>query len=310
MLYYNITQPLTFKEESRVLGINRLAGALLGLALAVAWAPSAAAAGRPAPAVAVSVKPLHSLIATVMEGAGAPYLIVGGAASPHAYALKPGGARALSRAELIFWVGPGLEGFLAKPLAALAAGARVVELAALKIIRPPPRGGDLHLWLDPANARAIAAVAVAELSALDPLNAGLYRDNAERLSRDLDTLDVELKLVLGPVAEIPFVVDHDAYGYLVRAYGLNGVGFVTPNPEQSPSARRLGQLRRRIVRLGVRCLFAEPFSSPGRIAAVAGGLELKTGVLDPLGVGLDPGSGLYFRLMRANAAQLADCLGG
>ena len=47
-----------------------------------------------APKVVVSLKPVHSLVAGVMAGAGAPELLVKGAASPHDYVLRPSEARA------------------------------------------------------------------------------------------------------------------------------------------------------------------------------------------------------------------------
>ena len=70
----------------------------------------------PAPNVLVSIKPLHSIVAAVMEGAGAPELLLTGAASPHSYALKPSDARKIARADVIFWTGPVLETFLETPL--------------------------------------------------------------------------------------------------------------------------------------------------------------------------------------------------
>ena len=78
--------------------------------------------------VVASIKPVHSLVAGVMDGVGTPELLVGGAASPHTYALKPSQARALQKADVIFWMGGDLETFLAKPLATLGAKARGVSL--------------------------------------------------------------------------------------------------------------------------------------------------------------------------------------
>jgi zinc transport system substrate-binding protein len=84
--------------------------------------------------VVVSIKPLHSLVAGVMGETGTPKLIVRGAASPHTYALRPSDAAALEAAELVFWIGPGLEAFLEKPLAALGGDAKSVEIAWQKAV--------------------------------------------------------------------------------------------------------------------------------------------------------------------------------
>lgn len=79
--------------------------------------------------VVVSVKPIHSLVAGVMAGIDSPEIIVDGAASPHAYSLKPSQARIVQNAKVVFWVGEGLETFLVKPLETLGGNARIVELA-------------------------------------------------------------------------------------------------------------------------------------------------------------------------------------
>ena len=89
---------------------------------------SCASLARAEPQVVVSIKPIHALTAAIMAGVGEPSLILKGAASPHGYALSPADARALQNAELLIWVGPGLEGFLVSSLDSLAANATQVML--------------------------------------------------------------------------------------------------------------------------------------------------------------------------------------
>lgn len=88
-----------------------------------------------APEVVVTIKPVHSLVAGLMAGVGEPALLITGAASPHSYSMRPSEARALEGADVVVWVGEGLETFLERPLQALAADARVVELAELEGMR-------------------------------------------------------------------------------------------------------------------------------------------------------------------------------
>ena len=82
-----------------------------------------------APAVVATIKPIHSLVAAVMEGVGTPELIVKGGASPHTYSLKPSDARALAGADLVFWSGHGLEVFLEDSIETLAPNAKIVALS-------------------------------------------------------------------------------------------------------------------------------------------------------------------------------------
>ncbi len=78
--------------------------------------------------VAASIKPVHSLVAGVMQGIGEPKLLVQGGASPHDYHLKPSDTRSLNAAQVVFWIGPDLETFLVKPLNNLKAKVRSVAL--------------------------------------------------------------------------------------------------------------------------------------------------------------------------------------
>lgn len=100
----------------------------LSVALAASTVLFTAAGAMAAPDVVVSIKPIHSLVAGVMQGVGEPKLIVDGAASPHTYTMKPSNARSIEKADVVFWVGPNLEAFLDKPLDALGQSAIVVSL--------------------------------------------------------------------------------------------------------------------------------------------------------------------------------------
>ena len=61
-----------------------------------------------------------------------PELIVDGYASPHGFSMKPSHAKMLQNADLIFWVGEDLEGFLEKPLKSIAKKAEKIELIEIK----------------------------------------------------------------------------------------------------------------------------------------------------------------------------------
>lgn len=82
------------------------------------------------PNVLVSIKPIHSLVAGVMEGVGQPDLLVtDNSTSPHNYTLRPSDALKMERAEIIFWVGESYEGFLRSRLGALPHTTMVVNLS-------------------------------------------------------------------------------------------------------------------------------------------------------------------------------------
>lgn len=79
--------------------------------------------------VTVTIKPIHALVALVMDGVGTPSLLVEGAASPHTYALKPSDARALHTADVFFRVSDTVEPFSARIIDTLPETVRVATLA-------------------------------------------------------------------------------------------------------------------------------------------------------------------------------------
>ncbi|MDP6388992.1 MAG: zinc ABC transporter substrate-binding protein [Alphaproteobacteria bacterium] len=287
--------------ESRTLVIAVIAAFALALGFGAAQAEP--------PRVVVSIKPIHSLVAGVMQGVGAPTLLISGAGSPHSYALRPSEARALGNADIIFWVGPGMEDFLAKPLATLSGGAVAVALATTPGIEVPNGGEhDMHIWLDPANAKALVRTIALELSEIDEANTARYAVNAAGLSIKLDALLGELRAMLAPVKAKPYITFHDAYGYFEHRFGLASAGAIAINPDRKPGARRLYQIRDKIAETGVGCVFREPQFAPRLVATVIEGSAANVGVLDPLGAALAPGPQAYFELMRGLARSLVDCL--
>jgi zinc transport system substrate-binding protein len=78
--------------------------------------------------VVTSIKPVHSLVSSVMQGVGSPTVIIEGAGSPHTYSLKPSQAKQLQDADLVFWMGGELETFLEGPIQNIAKNAKSIKL--------------------------------------------------------------------------------------------------------------------------------------------------------------------------------------
>lgn len=288
------------------------------------------------PEVVASIKPIHSLVASVMAGVGLPRLLIPGGTSPHTYAMKPSEATLLSRAKIVFLVGPGLEVVLAPVVSGLARNARVVRLIEAPGLQLYPlrtsnewnaesdhhghahtkpskvvgsaQTLDHHIWLDPENAKRIVARVVAELAVVDPSNAERYHTNGRQSSAAIDALSVEANTILADVRHTPFLVFHDAYQYMERRFGLTVLGAVAISPERQPGPRTLSKLRGLIRSSKAACVFSEP-QFPSRIVeTLISSTEARSGILDPLGVDLDPGPEMYRELMTMNVNAIRTCL--
>ena len=299
----------------------------LAFGVALAWCLGFGSAMAAPPLVVVSIKPIHSLAASLLEGIAEPLLLVDGAQSPHSFAMRPSSSRALNNADVVVWIGPELVGFLAKSVSVLPDQVRVVSLlhdtpglerlhldeddhdAAHDHHNHGAAGEedlDPHIWLSPANARAIAAHLADMFSAFG--NADRLSANAEALDRQLAELDRTIAQQLAAVSERPFVVLHPAYNYWVKAYGLQQAGVISPNPEQGASASHIADLRQSIAKQSAFCIFAEPQFGNRKVQALAQQLNLRAGILDPLGADIAAGPKAYLAILGAMAAALSDCL--
>ena len=305
------------------------------LILALTLAPftfSIGRAGAEPPKVLTSIKPLHSLASGVMEGIGQPTLLVRATASPHTYTLRPSDARAIAQADVLFWIGPGYESFMAKAVRSLPRQSVAMEIAKVEgiVLLPTREGGvwaddghghshghkhrapeperDMHLWLDPRNGQAVVTAMAATLAARDPANAAAYRANAAAVTARLVALDDALAKQLAPIAAKPFIVFHDAYQYLERRYGLTAAGSITVSPDRPPGPRRITELRRTVAERGAACVFSEPQFTSALVETVVEGTGAKAAVLDPLGTAVADGKDAYAGLMQNLANSLTGCL--
>src|SRR5262245_59626265 len=202
--------------------------ARLFFASIVLWAPAQPVPA--APKVIVTIKPLHALVAEVMAGIATPQIMVKGATSPHAYTLKPSDIGALNRADIFFRASGATEPFSSKIVATLPKSVEVVTLQEAPGVALFPRRAaaafgpdadrhreghrsaaaagspafDGHIWLDPDNAKAMAARIEEVLSARDPGNASRFKANAAALKHKLEALRGELQDALAPLAGKPY----------------------------------------------------------------------------------------------------------
>lgn len=171
-------------------------------------------------------------------------------------------------------------------------------------------GLDPHAWLDPGNAGTWLGVIAGHLAAADPENAATYTANAEAARARIAALDARLQAELAPVADRPFVVFHDAYGYLAQHYGLTVAGAIALGDAAEPGAGHLAELRADLAAKGVVCVFPEAQHDPKRVAILVEGTAVRVGdALDPSGSSLSYGPDLYEGLMQGLADRLTGCLG-
>ncbi|MFJ7797549.1 zinc ABC transporter substrate-binding protein [Pseudomonas sp. NPDC096950] len=277
--------------------------------------------------VLTSIKPLQLIAAAVQDGVAIPEVLLPPGASPHNYALRPSDVRKVQSVDLVYWIGPDMEGFLPRVLKGRTLPTVAVQdLPGMKLRHfaedsqshaedadehdhdHRPGTLDAHLWLSPVNARVIATKMAADLSVADPENAPRYQSNLKAFDERLDALDLRLKARLAGIAGKPYFVFHEAFDYFEDAYGLKHTGVFSVAAEVQPGAQHVAAMRTRLQEVGKTCVFSEPPLRPRLAETLVAGLPVKLAELDALG-GYTPATAKgYEQVFEKLGNDLAGCL--
>jgi zinc transport system substrate-binding protein len=226
-------------------------------------------------------KPLSVLssiapVALIASEIGGPEVqvqtLLPGGADPHSFALKVSDREKLQQAQLLLWLGPDFERFLAK---LAPQGPHQLALGDLPGLQWPsvpaeqtkghdhhnhghahgPEGRDMHLWLNPHNAERIADALARQFSLFMPAARPQFLARAASFSARLQTLDRDWQARLAPLRQRPFGVYHQGYDHFVQHYGLNLQVSLSQLPEQALSAKHLQQAKVKMAQ--ARCLITD-----------------------------------------------------
>ena len=164
---------------------------------------------------------------------------------------------------------------------------------------------DPHVWLDPINAKVILKEMTEHLIENDSKNTSTYKSNLDKALKDIDKLTMDVMTELNESTSS--IVFHDAYQYFEKRFNVKILGAFTVNTDVMPGAEQLSEIREIIEHDKVKCIFSEPQFNPDIIKVVAKDMNIKTGVVDPLGATLNPGKDLYFDLIRNMSASFKGC---
>jgi len=292
--------------------------------LVVPWLAAAAVAAPPAeppPRVVVSLAPLAGIAGAMLPAGTKVETLIPPGASEHGYDIPPSKLAAMANADLVIYVGLGLEPQVEKYVKDhVRAGRRDLSFAAAVGIAAGDdghdhadhdhadhdhHGADPHLWLDAGLVRRFAGAVAEEIIALNREGPDTAKNVAARRDEFIlrvQAVDAAYRAVAEAAPRKTIIVGHDAYGRLADRYGWKTVaiaGLTASEPTPSAIAAVSAAAREQ----GVTTVFVEPQLSRGVASRIATACGLGVRVLDPLGVGDWEG------MMRSNLAAIATALG-
>ncbi|MFM5620970.1 zinc ABC transporter substrate-binding protein ZnuA [Aeromonas veronii] len=288
--------------------------------------------------VLTTIKPLGFIAAAITDGVSEPKVLLPTGASPHDFSLRPSDIRNINSAGLVVWVGPELEGFMAKPLANHPHALALTQVEGMPLFNYATQdshdshdhddhdhaahehgdhdegheghhheGVDPHIWLGPTQAKVIAKAIASELGKLDPANQARYDANLAAFDTEVDAKDKVIAGQMKAVNEKGYFVFHEAYGYWERHYGMSSKGHFTVSPERRPGAKTLVDIRKALEEKQASCIYAEPQFSPAVIESVARNTGAKVLLLDEVGELVPLGPDGYPQFMQQLADAFAQC---
>jgi len=282
------------------------------------------------PNVVVSIKPIHSIVSTLMEGVSSPQLLLESSDSAHTFHLKPSQLNLLSNANLVITIGDGFETGLKKTLRNIKVGSHIVvsEIDGLHLYdfrnvdinemnkdekdehtnHDEHTDHDLHLWLDIDNMQKTAQYISEQLIKIDSNNSNTYENNLVKIHSRLNKLKLELQQQLAPFSSEKFAIFADTLQYFEKSFEFQKPVIITPYHGARLSIHRTLEARKKMKDLKIKCLLYGPENTSKKINVLSEGLPIKALRIDILGAKLNAGSDQYFNLMRGLSSQLVKCL--
>ena len=280
-------------------------------------------AAQSMPSVVVSIKPIHSIVTSLMSGIAEPQLLLKSNNSAHTFHLKPSQMRMLANADLVIIVSENFESGLRKAIKNIDNDSlfQITSLSNLNIHKSRSEilyleGHeeheesiyDLHLWLDINNTKLIAKHISELLIKIDPINEVKYNKNFLELTLDLEELKIDLEKEIAPFLTNQFAVFSDTTQYFEKSMDLIRPIIITPYHGARLSINRTLEAKKTMSDLNVSCLLYGQAVKPNQISVLSEGLNLKTFEIDILGTEYPAGRSQYFNLMKSISSQIASCL--
>ena len=277
------------------------------------------------PQVVVSIKPIHSIVAFLMEGIASPELLLQSNNSAHTFHLKPSQIRMIDTADLVISIGDEFEIGLRKALKNLDESNRfeIISLGSLNVHKyraekiyekvqqedsQEDLTADMHLWLDLDNMKKIAQHINGLLIDINPANQDKYNMNLASLNSKLDILDIEIEKQMLPFSSDLYATYSDTIQYFEKKYNLGRPVIVTPYHGARLSINRTLASKNTINDLSISCLIYGTEVRKSQISVLSEGLKIKAHKIDILGQEFDEGPNHYFNLMKKISNQVASCL--
>jgi len=187
-------------------------------------------------------------------------------AEPHGYEPTARNVVDIADADVLFYLGMGLEGWIDKVITSIDSNKLVVcQVSDYVETRDAVNNEDIyqdgktdpHIWLDPVRAKEIVKVITDTLVSVDPENEEYYRSNYKTYAAKLDKLHQDFQDALQNSKGAVLITSHDAFGYLADRYGLETYSIMGISANAEPTSGQLVRLVKLAQQHDVKAIYSE-----------------------------------------------------
>lgn len=220
-----------------------------------------------------------SVLADIVKEVGGSHVkvasLVGPDGDPHSFEPSPKDSQALSRADVVFVSGLGLEGWMGRLVTASGYKGEMVTASDGVAARGMDEDGktvtDPHAWNSAKNGAIYARNVMNALIAADPEDADYFRQHGNAYIQQLQQLDnwAKSQFAAIPQAKRKVLTSHDAFGYFGAEYSVQFMAPVGFSTEAEASASDVAKLINQIKRQQIKIYFMENQTDPRLVQQIA-----------------------------------------
>ncbi len=106
--------------------------------------------------------------------------------------------------------------------------------------------GNPHIQLDPRNILKVGEALAARMAELDPTNASEYAAGFRSFAERWRAAIARWEKQAAPLKDVPVVVQHKAFPYLIAWLGMREVATLEPRPGVEPTSGQLAEVAQRL----------------------------------------------------------------
>ena len=266
--------------------------------------------------IAATTLPVYQFTTRLCEGTGISVtrLVTESVSCLHDYSLNVSQVRAAESAQVVVISGAGLEDFMEDILddaEAVIDSSAGIELLGCETEHEHDHDHehhhheeDAHIWISPANAKAMAANICAGLAKQFPEHKETFDKNLTVLHADLDALQSYGEEQLQALACRELVTFHDGFAYFAQAFDLTILEAIEEESGSEASAQELIHLIGLVEEHDLPAVFTETNGSVSAADIIAAETGAAAFPLDMAMAGED-----YFAAMYHNIDTIREALG-